>query len=143
MDHGIELQVVWFDEDLTELQVRATNGRFAGCVLLYCAHEEIRQQADILEGFPVTIEDSRALELGSFDPEFAGGGMRLLFRCRDRAGHVAVDVQLRSDRFESGTVLELANFALDVEPAAIDRFVKQLRSVEPSVGAEARLLGTP
>jgi hypothetical protein len=126
-----------------QLQVEASNGRFSGSVLLYCDLGDIRQQAEVLAKFPRSLDDVREVALGNFDPEYANGGVRLLFRCRDTSGHVAVDVRLRSDRVEAGSEVDIADFVLHAELAAIDSFVKELRNVDPVVGDGATLVGAP
>ena len=135
---GLELRVIWVDEGLIELSVRASNGRFAGCVELYVDQGRLAAFSRALRGFPASGRDRRELELGTLDPARAGGGVRLGLRCTDALGHVAMSVELRADpRGHAGA--ESAAFGVRLEPAAIDAFVAQLERLEPEVGACAQL----
>lgn len=137
---GLELRVIWVDEALIELSVRASNGRFAARVELYVDAGRLAAFARALRGFPASSRDRRELELGTFDPGWAGGGVRLGLRCTDALGHAAMSVELRADpQYHGGA--ENAAFDVRVEPAAIDAFVAQLERLEPEVGACARLKG--
>jgi hypothetical protein len=140
-DNGIEIEIHWFDDDVIELLVRASNGRFAGMAELYVSHDELPRLADALRGFPASPCDHRELQLGTFDANHAGGGVRLRFWCKDRAGHALVEVSLRTDgRYHFGRP-EMAELVIPVEPYAIDRFVQHLGHLEVTCGASARLQG--
>lgn len=83
MNTGIKFEVIWLDEQIVEVRVTASNGRFAGAADCFCAHDEIPSVAAALRGFPASIEDRREMEIGTFDPGCAGGGAKLVFRCVD------------------------------------------------------------
>ncbi|KAF0245003.1 MAG: hypothetical protein FD180_1987 [Planctomycetota bacterium] len=92
-----------------------------------------------MKGFPQSPDDRRLIEIGTFDPGFAGGGARLGLRCTDRAGHVALDVllatQVENNRHQR------VEFFLEVEPAALDNFLGQIDRFEIRKGAFAVLAG--
>lgn len=140
MKSGIEFKIVWFDEDVVELRVTSSNGRFSGQANLYLGRGCLFATADRLRGFPSNSTDSRDLELGTFNPNHAGGGAQMHFYCLDMAGHAAVDVKLRSDVRK--TMREFGSVALriPVEAAAIDSFAIQIRAMdEEQIGAAAHL----
>src|SRR5689334_1776399 len=97
MDRGIALTVVWFDDDVVELDVRADNGRFSGEARGYASRGVAAELAKALRGFPRGGDDRRLFEIGTFDDKLAGGGARFEFACRDSAGHASVLVSLRTD----------------------------------------------
>jgi hypothetical protein len=134
---GIEIKVVWFDDDIVELEVRASNGDFSGCAQLYADRDAPNSAATTLSGFPTSSSDDRKLTLGTFDSKVAGGGARFNFRCLDGAGHPVVNVELRADPHESGE--QSASFLIRCEPSALDSFVHQLKSMSLNEGSNARL----
>lgn len=139
LTNGIEIEFVWFDDHVIELCVRGYNGRFAGTANLYDGHDALARVVAAFRGFPESIEDRREVELGTLDPDRAGGGARFRLRCTDAVGHVAVDVDLRTEPRHSANRCETADFVVSVEPAAIDDFVAALSGMTVAVGAVVRL----
>ena len=136
---GVEVEVTWRDEDVLLLEVSASNGIFAGRVEAYGALDMAAEWAAALEGFPRNRDDTREVSTGTFSDEYAGGGARLRFVVRDAAGHCAVRVQLRAADMIRSTAS--AEFTIDVEAAAVDRFVADLRAMSTEVGQRAALAG--
>ncbi len=93
---GVELTCNWNDSDVLEMQVRATNGVFAGLARPYIAQKDLSTAAQILEGYPRNFQDCREVTFGDGRERFAGGFISLKFFCRDAAGHCAVEVQITS-----------------------------------------------
>jgi len=125
---GLRVQVVWFDEDVLDLEISASNGLFSGQTRVYTGREGIKELARLVKGFPQSPDERRLIEIGTFDPGFAGGGARLGLRCTDRAGHVALDVllatQVENHRHQR------VECCLEVEPAALDSFFSQIDRLE-------------
>jgi hypothetical protein len=142
---GVEFQVVWFDGDVTELRVRASNGRFAGWTDLYVAQGALARLAAGVHGFPASPADLRTFTLGSFDESYAGGGCRLEWRCSGGASHPLLIVELRTEPgTRTGPIEERATLALPIDPTRIEGWVTALRGLEPPVlGAYARLDAAP
>lgn len=136
---GIEFEVVWFDQDVTELKVTCSNGPFRGATKMYVVPDALSMAAETLSGFPSGARDIRDVKLGALEPNSAGGGIRMSFRCVDSAGHAAVLVTVRPD--ESQVPEEPLSVCLyvPVEPYAIDVFVAKVRSMDRSIGAKAYL----
>jgi len=139
MDRGIEMTVIWFDDDLIELRVRASNGTFSGEADAYVSHSVSTDLARVLRGFPADINDGREFELGTFDPQCAGGGARFRFRCLDRKGHASVEVNLRADVHRLGA--QSAIFLVPIEAAGVDAFADELTRMPLEIGARAVLRG--
>lgn len=139
MENGIRFEVIWFDVDLTEILVQCSNGRFHGTAQLYLAHDKHLHLASVLKGFPSSVHDSKTIEVGTFNPTHAGGGLRIELRCADSTGHVLADVKLRGDVCKSLGEIESVALKLCLEPAAIDTFVNQLETMGATVGASAFL----
>jgi len=130
VESGIEFEVVWVDEGVVELKIRASNGRFSGETCVY-----VRGIDDLkrpLAGFPSSPSDHRRLELG------AGGRAALGFSCADGAGHVVVEVRLRTEPDYGGRE-ESVILHIPVESAAIDAFCAELSRMKIEVGARVKL----
>ena len=139
MDGGVKIEVMWFDDDVVELSVHGSNGRFAGTTELYASPDVFSEVANSLRGFPSSIRDHRQIELGTFDPSCGGGGVRLTLRCVDAAAHAVIEMSVRTDpRYHYGQT-ETAELVIPVEAAAIDEFVVALQRMEVTVGVMARL----
>jgi hypothetical protein len=134
---GLAIEVAWSDRDVLLLDVSASNGVFAGRIEAYGALDIAAQWAAALEGFPRDQDDGREVSTGTFSDDYAGGGATLRFVVRDAAGHCAVQVRLRaSDMIRP---IASAEFTIDVEAAAVDRFVAELRAMSTEVGQRAAL----
>ena len=137
---GIEFEVVWFDEDVTQHQIRCSNGSFCGAAKMYLAHDDLLKAAETLSGFPSSATDSRNVRLGTFEPKIAGGGIDMAFRCVDSAGHAVVLVKLRADGCKGAGEPQSVSLFIPVEAGSIDSFVRQARSICDIKGAKAHLL---
>jgi len=136
---GIEFEVVWFDQDVVEYQVTCSNGPFRGATRMYLAHDELSKTAEILSGFPSDTKDTRDVQLGAFEPNVAGGGIHLSFRCIDSVGHSVVLVRLRADGCMGPAEPESVSLFVPVEAGSIDTFVAKARSIDEKQGAKAYL----
>jgi hypothetical protein len=140
MRPGIEFKIVWFDQDAIELRVSSSNGTFSGQTNLYLGRGRLSEIADRLKGFPSCPTDSSDFELGTFNPNHAGGGAQMHFYCLDMAGHAAVDVKLRLDASKTMGEVGFVALRIPVEAAAIDSFAVQVRAMdEEQIGATAYL----
>jgi hypothetical protein len=139
-DHnlGINVEIVWFDQDVVECQVRCSNGRFSGVAEIYLSHDDLPKMAAALKGFPNGPSDVRDLELGTFNPKHAG--VRLRCYCRDSAGHAVMEVKLRGDASKGLGEPESVALLFPVEAAAIDSFLTQVRSMDTEQIGSAALL---
>ena len=96
--------------------------------------------ADQLNGFPSKADDCRDVELGTFEANYADGGIRMHFHCLDSVGHAAVDVQLRGDACKAMGEVQSAALRIRVEAAGIDSFLVQVRGIDTGqIGASAYL----
>ena len=138
---GVRISVIYTDEHLIELRVKASNGVFAGQADVYADSDVLVELAEALRGFPDGRSDSREFEIGSFDAAHAGGGAGFRFYCLDSVGHAAAEVRLRSDREVGGGVSDTVVLHMPVEAASVDSFVVQLAGAAAEVGQSALLEG--
>jgi hypothetical protein len=136
---GIEFEIVWLDQDVIKYRVRCSNGSLCGEMQMYASYDGLRDAADILSGFPQNPGDSRLVEVGTLQPNMAGGGIRMEFSCIDSVGHAVVSVKLRSEHCRSMGEAQSVCLLIPVDAGAIDAFVSQARAVGTDVGAKAYL----
>jgi hypothetical protein len=136
LKHGIKFEIVWLDQDVVQFRVECSNARFSGSATLYIGHDDLRKMAEALRGFPSSSSDTRTYELGTFDPKFADGGIKMQFYCKDSVGHAAVDVKLRGDACQGMGETESVALRIPVEAAGIDSFIAEaLRIDTQQIGA--------
>lgn len=117
----------YHDTDLVELAAFVWTGAFAGSTRLYISHGDLADAADMLAGFPMDLKDAREVTIGVFGSESGGGAIALSLGCVDGAGHCKLQLRLESDPLISGLPLERVELCAAVEPAALDRFVEEMR----------------
>lgn len=134
MEHGLRVRYLYHDNDILEVEVITSNGRFAGATALYIGRDELSLSADVLQHFPNSRSDERDVTWGAFGSESAGGALRLQFQCIDSALHVQISAQI-----EDAEGMQSALVIADVEPAAIDSFIPQLRRIQEELCGDAIL----
>lgn len=139
MDRCLRLEYWYHDDDVVELRVSAWNGSFGGATRLYIAQGELADAAALLAGFPVNVKDERELTLGAFGPNFAGGAMAMRLSCRDGAGHCQLHTTIEADYKMRDSPAERVEFLSAIEPAALDRFVDEMRILNSSLTGSAAL----
>ena len=76
---------------MIELRVSATDGLFSAVTQIYTSWESLNEFAYRLRGFPRTtldiVEDTNG-QIGGYSY------FRVLFRCKDDAGHAAVEIEM-------------------------------------------------
>lgn len=140
MFKGVKVKVVYYEIDFVELEVIVANERYSGTARLYCGRDDVRELGWKLSGFPKEQDDCRQFELGSLNPEYAGGCLSLKFSCVDKSCHVFVAVRLISDSQESRLKQpQMVSLEMPVEPAAVDRFSRELMELRIETSAVAEL----
>jgi len=138
MDQVIRLSYSYHDIDAVEIHASAWNGNFGGSTLLWVAQGQLAEIADAISGFPANVGDIREVTLGAFGPQFAGGAMSLSFSCIDLAGHCNVMIIIEAE-FGKSSATERAEILGRFEPAAVDRFVEELRALNAVLRGSASL----
>jgi hypothetical protein len=131
MTPGLSITIVDPDDDYTGVEIQACNDRFAGSARIYAGLLELTQFAAKLVGFPKDHSDQKIHEFGSRGHQTAGGHCRIHFRCLDRAGHIAIDIELKEDDiWWFGGSRSSVQLTLRVEAAGIDSFIERLRAID-------------
>lgn len=137
---GVYLSSVWEDDDLFELEIRASNGRFTGRARCYTTREKIAKLAICIERFPKSASDAFLFSTSSGD-KFAYFGLD--FRCVDGRGSVVVRVKVADIVHFSNArgTNDVVEFDLGVEPASIDNFANELAALaQAKIGEKAAIL---
>jgi hypothetical protein len=135
----LELNVIWKDDDMFELRVTASNGRYFGITEVYETSESLGDFADLLYGFP---KDNLTLfhKMGAKD-SYAYFSMK--YYCIDNAGHLGIELNLEenvSTAYRNGEKDKL-KLEIIVEPSAIDNFQRELKHLATNQEGKAILFG--
>ena len=134
---GLRITILDLDPDYLGLEVAAASERFAGTAKIYADLGVLSEFANEIAGFPRDASDGRSFEFGVQDERYAGGHVRLSFRCLDGSGHAELDVAVQDDRQVNPE--SVAKFRFAFEPAELDRFVRRLRDLEEAHDGQAFL----
>jgi hypothetical protein len=135
----LELNVIWKDDDMFELRVTASNGRYFGITEVYETSESLGDFTDLLYSFP---KDNLTIchEMGAKD-SYAYFSMK--YYCIDNAGHLGIELNLEENvatayRNEEKDKLKLE---IIVEPSSIDNFQRELKHLATNQEGKATLFG--
>ncbi len=131
------IKVVDPDYDYLGIEIRASNGQFAGSARIYAGLDQLTAFADHISGSPTHPRDERMYQFGDPNRSVAGGYVALRFHCLDLLGHAAVQIEFQDKDGSCGP--ERANLSFRIEAAGIDQFAEMLRELEKGHSGEAVL----
>ena len=136
----LKLRIIWKDDDMFELEVTASNGRFLGTTEVYDQSKPLYDFANSLLGFPRTSDSVLLHETGEKD-SYAYFAMR--FYTIDNVGHLGVQVTLESNVPTKYRTEEKDKMTLEIqtEPSLLDNFIKSLLTLARDEKGEAILEG--
>ncbi len=137
---GVYLTSIAEDEDLFQLEIHATNGRFTGRAHCYTTREQVAELARSIDRFPKSSADAFRFSTVSGD-NFSYFGFD--FRCIDGRGGVVVRVKVADVvRFSNAIGTDdVVEFDLVVEPASIDNFAVDLAALaQAKIGERPAIL---
>ena len=137
MEIGLDVRIVYQDNDVIELRVYGSNGKYCGTTEAYVGIGELEEAALKIKGFPTGPADTREIVFGSFGSSSAGGGVRLRFYCIDASVHARARVEIEVHSDQTGDV-ETVSFLLPIEAAGVDSFVAELGRI--NIGQQAAYL---
>ncbi len=135
---GLSIENAWLDDDMLELVLKISNGRFAGQAIFYAALNAPLEFAQHIAGFPTSIADVREYEFGDTNVS-DDGGAKIRLSCKDRTGHIVVQASVYMPRRGSVKGIESANIQFETTPSDIDSFVGEIRRWQGGVGEIAVL----
>jgi len=136
---GIDLRIVWFDNDMLELRVIASNGIFVGETTFYESFECPTNFARSIAGFPSTSEEVRTFVMGNTNNDGLLGGVSLKFSNLDKMGHLNLEIFIHGNATEVGELTEFAKLNIPMTPADVDELVYQLEQMKLIVGDGASI----
>jgi len=138
LHRGLQLKIIWFDCHMSELELCASNGQFAGRTSFYAGLDEPKRLAQCIAGFPRSESDCREYELGGSDLP-GHGGAKIRFSCKDSKGHLFVQVTICNAPVNKKEIIQSVVMQIDTVPASIDSFVHDLNRMQLKIGDEATL----
>lgn len=96
-DPAICVRVLWLDETMVEVRVRACAPEFSAEVSFYESHGFAREFSAALRGFPEHPLDTRRHALGNWHTATSGAGVEFRFSS-DSAGHTQIVAQFETDQ---------------------------------------------
>ena len=123
----LELKVVWKDNDMFELKVTASNGRFSGMTEVYDTTESLSSLARSLSNFPTVIK-TLLHEAGEKD---SYSYFSMMFYPVGRSGLIGVLINLEENVATEYRPEEKDKIKLEiiVELNSIDNFQKELLGI--------------
>jgi hypothetical protein len=142
MNPGIHFKKIWFDNDLIELRIEASDGDSLFVTTVYVGDQELDELIERLNKFKDQVYGGIFdLRLGGFGPEYGNGAFdaRLHFQSR---GKIHITVNAQSDFIEFGikNVASEATLYLISEPALLDNFIVDLRALQARSTSDANLV---
>lgn len=131
MDRGIQLSRIWSDDDVVELEITVADGLSRFVNRVYVGHRDLAEAISELDAFKGHVHGGiMDLRFGEMGPEYASGAFhaRLHF---PKPGRLYVTCRQESDFAEFGTktVASSATLYLLSEPALLDRFITEMKSL--------------
>jgi hypothetical protein len=127
VEPGFFVTVSEIDPDYIGIEMRAATSRYAGSAFIYDPFELLPALVAGLSGFPSRKRREVFLEFGSREDRMASGYCGLQFRATS-SRICTVDAEFVDAPGRHGDAA--ARFSFHVEPAAVDRFVQELRQVQ-------------
>ena len=124
---GLGVRIIWFDDDMIEMESTVNYRGFRGTSTCYCTSEDVTTFASALSQLANTAEG-----IAPFDAGLSDGSKRIALRAytTDLSGHLAVHVSLATDAFsrrpESIWRVEVE---MKTESWSVSRFAEQLESI--------------
>ena len=131
MKPSIHLTKIWFDDDMIELQIDVSDGISSFSNKVYVGYPAFTDVIAKLDSFKHHVHGGLLdIRFGEFGPEWASGAFhaRLHF---PKPGRLYISSKQQSD-FEDFSVAKVASEAtlyLRTEPALLDNFIAELKSL--------------
>jgi hypothetical protein len=144
MKREIRISRIWSDADVVELKVEVSDGmsRFANQV--YVGHADLSAAVSRLDTFRDHVHGGLLdVRFGEFGCEYANGAFHARFHFPSPGRlHVTCKQESAFREFGKKTVASSATLFLNSEPALLDRFIGELRSLASGASEYAQLEAT-
>lgn len=136
--HGLTLEVIWYDEDMLELRLTASNNNFSVQTSFYAALDAPKEVATQIAGLPSKLGEVREVKLGGQNLP-GHGDLTVSFTSEGNLGHLLVTLSASAVPLEAIRPIEMTTFSLSATPSDIDTFARALQNMECHVGSHATL----
>lgn len=144
MKSGIQLQKIWFDDDIVELSVRVCDGKSLFSNTVYIGADAISKLVEDLKIFRNQIHGGfYDLEFGGFGPETANGGFRARLHFYPQGKgllYISTHQESSYETFKDRKVASEACMYLKTEPSLLDNFISEIQSLNVANSEEANLV---
>ena len=138
---GIQLLKSWSDEHLVELRVTVADGASRFVNRVYVGHGELAATISALEKFKGAIHGGLCdVRFGEFGCEYANGAFHARLHYPE-PGRLRITCRQETDFEEFGkkTVASCATLYIRSEPALLDRFIVEMKTLAAGADDEASL----
>ena len=144
MQPSIKFEKIWNDDDMTELRITVSNGHSSFSNKVYVGHTQFEELYQSLVSFKTQYYGGlRNIEFGAFGCEYASGAFhaRLHF---PKPGNLFISTNQQSEFFDfkNQHVASESKMYLSTEPALLDNFILELKSLSSSEYGTAELICT-
>jgi hypothetical protein len=142
MKPGIKFTRIWADEDSLELRIEISDGRSLFVNDIYVGRQLLADTVSRIDVFKDQLYGGLFnLRFGEFGPEYASGALdvRMQFRQRGKL-FLRVLAQSEFSRLEDREVASEAKLHLMSEPALLDHFILELRTLSEGSTEQAELV---
>lgn len=139
MKSSIILENIWCDSDVVELKIVVDDGASMFTNTAYVSYVQLENIVTGLEKFKSHIYGGIFdLELGKFGPEYANGAFHARLHFNER-GKIFISINQQTNFFDFGrkNVAGEASIYVISEPALLDDFIDQFRSIDKEIGNKA------
>jgi hypothetical protein len=139
MSFNITFEKICFDEDIIELKIITDDGNSRFSNNVYVNHTEVQDLIKDLGIFKNQIYGGLFdINFGRFGPEWGYGAFHARLHFQER-GKIYISIRMQSDFFDFGkkSIANEAFLYLISEPALLDNFINELRSLNGEIGNTA------
>ena len=135
----LKLKVIWKDDDMFELHISASNGRYCGQTEVYDSKHSLLPFAKNLKGFPFG-KDKLSHQCGEKDSH---SYFEMRFYKIGFSGKVGVQINMEENVATEYRTEEKDKLSMEliVEPNTIDIFQRELIALAKNEDGEAELIG--
>jgi hypothetical protein len=141
MKPSIHMTKVWFDDDMVELKIDVSDGTSVFSTKVYVGYDPLAQAVTNLDVFKTHVHGGLLdLRFGEFGPEWASGAFHARFHFA-KPGRLFITCKLQSEFLDFGkkNVASESTLFLQTEPALLDNFIAELKSLDAKRSDEAHL----
>lgn len=143
MKPSLEIRKIWEDDDMIEVVFTVSDGQSTFATELYVGRGTLRETVEDLDRFQPQVHGGiYDLEWGGFGPEYASGAVRIRLHFYHNA-RLCISGLIESEFTEFGPkkIASRGELYFYSEPALLDNFIEELRSLSKGTSDSASLPG--